>query len=132
MGAPGVWRGELPTDKPGLYQVQSGDKQAFIIAGIGNPAEARFLRADPGALAPAQTKSGGGGSVTWLGRDGKGALPAITRIGANQQARGNEIALRQAGASAVVATRRDPLLPSWVFGVLMFGFSLLGWWREGR
>jgi hypothetical protein len=132
LGAPGVWRGDLAVPQPGLYQVQSGDKQAFIIAGIGNPAEARVLRADGSALSAPQTKSGGGGSVTWLGRDGKGNLPIITRIGANQNARGNDLALRKAGASSVFATRRDPLVPAWVFAVLMFGFSLMGWWREGR
>jgi hypothetical protein len=131
LGAPGVWRAELLVPEAGLYQVQSGDKQAFIIAGIGNPAEARTLRADPANLTATQSKMGGG-SVSWIGRDGKGALPAITRIGKNQSARGSEIALRQAGASSVVATRRDPLVPSWVFALLMFAFSLVAWWREGR
>jgi uncharacterized membrane protein len=131
LGAPGVWRGDLPVAQPGLLQVQSGDKQAFIIAGIGNPAEARNLRADASALSNVQTKAGGG-SITWLGRDGKGALPAITRIGAQQKARGNDMALRQTGASTVVSTRRDAIVPAWVFAVLMLSFSLLGWWREGR
>jgi uncharacterized membrane protein len=132
LGAPGIWRGDLAVEKPGLYQVTSGDKQAFIIAGIGNPAEARLLRADPSALSQPQTNSGGGGAVMWLGRGGKGPLPSITRIGANAKARGPDIALRQAGASAVISTRRDPLVPAWVFAVLMLSFSLLGWWREGR
>jgi hypothetical protein len=132
LSAPGVWRGNLSVEKPGLFQVISGDKKGFIIAGIGNPAEARSLRADPNALSALQTKSGGGGSIAWLGRDGKGTLPAITRIGANENARGKDIALRQVGASAVIATRREPLIPTWVFGILVFGFSLLSWWREGR
>lgn len=131
VGAPGVWRGELAVEQAGLYQVQSGDKQAFIIAGIGNPAEARVLRADARALSEPQGKAGGG-AVAWLGRDGKGNLPAITRIGATQNARGDDITLRQTGASSIIATRRDPLVPAWTFAVLMFGFSLLGWWREGR
>jgi hypothetical protein len=131
VGAPGVWRGELAVEQAGLYQVQSGDKQAFIIAGIGNPAEARILRADATAMSTVQSKTGGG-AVAWLGRDGKRNLPAITRIAATQNARGDDIALRQTGASSIVATRRDPLVPAWTFAVLMFGFSLLGWWREGR
>lgn len=131
VGAPGVWRGDLAVEQAGLFQVQSGDKQAFIIAGIGNPAEARVLRADASAVSGPQSKAGGG-AVAWLGQDGKGNLPAITRVGATQKVRGGEIALRQTGASSIVATRRDPLVPGWIFAVLMFGFSLLGWWREGR
>jgi hypothetical protein len=129
---PGVWRGELSVAQPGLHQVKSGDKQAFIIAGIGNPNEARLLKADPTTYAAAQTKSGGGGGVAWLGRDGKGSLPNFTRIGRTQNARGDGFGLRQAGASAIISTRRDPLVPAWVFAVLMLGFSLLGWLREGR
>lgn len=132
LSAPGVWRGSPSIETPGLYQVKSGDKQAFIIAGIGNAAEVSSLRADPSPLAVLQTKSGGGGAIAWLGRNGNGPLPAIARIGADQKARGNDLALRQAGASAVIATRREPFVPAWVFAVLMFGFSLLGWWREGR
>jgi hypothetical protein len=128
----GVWRGETLVAKPGLHRVTSGEKQGFIIAGIGNPNEARLLKADPKALASVQTKSGGGGAITWLGRDGRGALPAITRIGANAKASGENFGLRQTGASAIIATRRDPLVPAWVFAVLMLGFSLVGWLREGR
>jgi hypothetical protein len=128
---PGVWRGEMAMAKPGLHQVTSGDKRGFIIAGIGNPNEARLLKADPASLAATQTKAGGG-AVAWLGRDGRGSLPPITRIGRTSQARGDSFALRQAGASSVVSTRRDPIVPAWVFAVLVLGFSLLGWLREGR
>jgi hypothetical protein len=129
---PGVWRGEMVVAKPGLHQVVSGDKQGFIIAGIGNPNEARLLKADPKALGMPQSKGGGGGAVVWLGRDGRGALPAIDRIGATAKASGASFGLRQTGASAITATRRDPLVPAWVFAFLMLGFSLFGWLREGR
>ena len=132
LGEPGVWRSEMNVNMPGLHQVKSSDKQAFIIAGIGIPAEARLLRADPTALATLQTKSGAGGAVSWLGRDGTGPLPAITRIAANQNARGPEFSLRKAGATAVVSTRRDQLVPAWVFAVAMLAFSLAAWWREGH
>lgn len=129
---PGIWRGDLAVDKPGLYQVKSGDQQAFIIAGIGNPAEARELRAQAQALAEPQLKSGGGGYGAWLGRDGKGPLPAFTRVSANQAASGTDFDLRQARASQVTATRREPFVPNWIFAVLILSLSLWGWWREGR
>jgi uncharacterized membrane protein len=128
---PGVWRGEMAVPKPGLHQVTSGDKQGFIIAGIGNPNEARLLKADGSSVSKAQAKAGGG-ALAWLGRDGRGALPAISRIGATSKAGGDSFGLRQTGASAVIATRRDPLVPTWIFAVLMVGFSLFGWLREGR
>jgi hypothetical protein len=127
----GVWHGELGVGQPGLHRVRSGDKQSFIIAGIGNGNEARLLKADGRALRTPQSKSGGGG-VFWLGRDGRGSLPAITRINRGQNASGDDISLRQTGASAVVASRRDPIVPPWVYVVFMLVFSLFGWWREGR
>jgi hypothetical protein len=128
---PGVWRGEMAVATPGLHQVTSGDKQGFIIAGIGNPNEARLLKADGSSVSKAQAKAGGG-ALAWLGRDGRGALPAISRIGANANGGGDSFGLRQTGASAVIATRRDPLVPTWIFAILMVGFSLFGWLREGR
>jgi hypothetical protein len=127
----GMWKGEMAVGKPGLLQVKSGEKQGFIIAGIGNANEARLLKADATGVSKAQAK-GGGGTVAWLGRDGRGPLPPVTRIGATTKASGDSIALRRAGASAVISTRRDPLVPAWVFAALMVGFSLFGWLREGR
>jgi hypothetical protein len=132
LASPGIWRGEQAIQTPGLYDVRSGDKRAFIIAGIGNPAEARDLKADPSILATVQTKSGAGGAVAWLGRDGRGALPAFTRIGANQKAGAGSFSLRETGSTTVTATRREALVSAWVFALLMAGFSLLAWWREGR
>lgn len=129
---PGVWRGELGVAKPGLHRVVSGEKRGFIIAGIGNPSEARVLKADPAALSSVQTKSGAGGSVAWLGRDGRGALPTFSRIGATAKSGTGAFALRQTGASTITATRRDPIVPAWIFAVLVLVFSLFGWWREGR
>jgi hypothetical protein len=128
----GVWRGELAVAKAGLHRVTSGDKKGFIIAGIGNQNEARLLKADPTPLSAVQSKSGGGGAVAWLGRNGNGALPAISRIGANAKASAAGFGLRETGASAIVATRREPLVPAWVYAFAMLVFSLFGWWREGR
>lgn len=130
--AANIWRGELAVGQAGLFKVQSGDKRAFIIAGIGNPAEARQLKADSRALASVQNKTGGGGGVTWVGRNGRGALPNVVRIGATQNARGTGLELRSTNASAVAATRREPLVPAWVYALLVLALSLGAWWREGR
>lgn len=127
----GIWRGELNVAQPGLHRVRSGDKSGFIIAGIGNPNEARLLKADPTGLANVQNKNGGGASV-WLGRDGRGTLPSLPRIGRTEKASGDTFGLRKTGASEITATRRDPLVPAWVFVIAMLGFSLFGWLREGR
>lgn len=128
---PGIWRGQTAIAKPGLAFVQSGDKRGFIVAGIGNPEEARLLSADGQALSAPQARQGGG-SVTFVGRAGTGALPAITRLGRNGSARGAEIGLRKAGASAVTATSREALLPAWVYAVILAGLALVAWWLEGR
>ncbi len=128
---PGVWRGESQMAKPGLVFVQSGDKSAFIVAGIGNPNEARLLTADPAALADPQAKQGGG-SVTWVGITGSGPLPNITRLGKSQTAGTDGLGLRRSGATSVTATSRDAMLPPWVYAILLVTLALLGWWREGR
>jgi hypothetical protein len=127
----GVWRGERQMAKPGLVFVQSGDKSAFIVAGIGNPNEARLLTADPAALAALQAKQGGG-SVTWVGIAGTGPLPNITRLGKSQTAGADGIGLRRSGATSVTATSRDAIVPPWVYAILLVALALLGWWREGR
>lgn len=132
QGTTNVWRGEVKVDVPGLFQVQSGDKQGFIVAGIGSPVEARVLRADGERLSVAQTKNGAGGAMVWVGRDGKTGLPPIVRIGAKQDARGLEFGLRRTGANAITATRRDPIIAPWVFAFLLLTLSLGAWWREGR
>jgi hypothetical protein len=117
--------------KPGLVFVQSGDKSAFIVAGIGNPNEARLLTADPNALAGPQAKLGGG-SVAWVGRDGTGPLPDIARLGKSQNAGKEGLGLRRAGATSVTATSREPILPPWAYAILLAVLALWGWWREGR
>jgi hypothetical protein len=128
----GVWRGDMNVAKAGLHRVTSGDKKGFIIAGIGNQNEARLLKADPTALGALQSKSGGGGAIAWLGRDGAGSLPSLSRIGANAKAGAVGFGLRETGASAIVATRREPLVPGWAYAFAMLVFSLFAWWREGR
>ena len=127
----GVWRGESPMAKPGLVFVQSGDKSAFIVAGIGNPNEARLLTADPSALAGPQAKQGGG-SVAWVGRNGSGPLPDVARLGKSQNAGKEGLGLRRAGATSVTATSREPILPPWAYAILLAMLALWGWWREGR
>ncbi len=127
----GVWRGESQMAKPGLVFVQSGDKSGFIVAGIGNPNEARLLTADPEALAAPQAKQGGGG-VTWVGRAGTGPLPDIARLGKNQNASTEGLGLRRAGATSVTATSREAILPPWAYAMFLAALALWGWWREGR
>ncbi|MCZ8206869.1 MAG: glutamine amidotransferase [Hyphomonadaceae bacterium] len=127
----GVWRGESTMAKPGLVFVQSGDKSAFIVAGIGNPNEARLLTADPTALAGPQAKQGGG-SVTWVGKAGTGPLPDIARLGKSQKAGAEGLGLRRAGATSVTATSRDAILPPWAYAILLAALALWAWWREGR
>lgn len=127
----GVWRGETQMAKPGLVFVQSGDKSAFIVAGIGNPNEARLLTADPSALSGPQAKQGGG-SVTWVGKAGTGPLPAISRLGNRQKAGTEGLSLRRAGATSVTATSRDAILPPWAYAMILASLALLAWWREGR
>jgi hypothetical protein len=128
---PNSWRGELAIKEPGLSRVQSGDKQAFIIAGIGNPVEARALKAMSSGLFDAQSKAGGG-AVAWVGRDGRGSLSPIARIGATANARGNSFELRATNASSIASSRRDPLVPAWIYALFILVFSLSAWWREGR
>jgi hypothetical protein len=126
-----LWRGAVKIDNPGLFYVQSGQKSGFIVAGIGNPNEAHDLTADPSALSRFQTKTGGG-AVVYVGRDGTGPLPPISRIGKDQKAHGQSLALREGRVTTTLFTTSKPLLPAWVYAFLLVAFALFGWWREGR
>jgi hypothetical protein len=132
--APGLWRGETAVGRAGLHRVRAGERSGFVIAGVGNPAEARELTVDGQALSVAnRAVGGGGGGVAHLGRDGAGAPPELRRVGVAQAAAGADWwGLRRTDAHTVVATRREPLAPAWVLAFALLGLSLLAWWREGR
>jgi hypothetical protein len=126
-----LFQGVGKIDSPGLVYVRSGEKSGYIVAGIGNPNEAHDLSADPSALGRFQTKTGGG-AVAYVGRDGTGPLPAISRIGKEQKARGQTLALREGRVTTTLFTKSEPLLPAWVYAFLLVALALFGWWREGR
>ena len=126
-----LWRGVVKIDSPGLFYVQSGQKSGFIVAGIGNPNETHDLTADPSALSRFQSKTGGG-TVVYVGREGTGPLPPISRIAKDQKARGQSLALREGRVTTTLFTKSEPLLPAWVYAFLLVALALFGWWREGR
>jgi hypothetical protein len=127
-----IWRGEMAVAQPQLFHVKLLNKQAFIVAGLGNPNENRSLSASGAALAQAQSEQGGGGAIFYLGRDGKGPIPDIRRIGAKQSAQGQTLDLRQTRNQIVTATRKEALLPAWAYALAIVALSFLGWYREGR
>ncbi|GIU66892.1 hypothetical protein [Candidatus Phycosocius spiralis] len=126
-----LWRGAVKIDSPGLFYVQSGQRSGYSVAGIGNPNEAHDLSADPSALSRFQAKTGGG-TVAYVGRDGTGSLPPISRIAKDQKARGQSLALREGRVTTTLFTKSEPLVPAWVYAFMLMPLALFGWWREGR
>jgi hypothetical protein len=127
--APGLWRGDLPTQEQGLYEAHAGDLRAFAAVGPLNPREAAALNADPDILRPFARATGG--SVFLTGEDGH-RLPAIRRVDHGANASGGDwIGIERNGAYTVRAAVASPLGPGWAWAVFGLALLMLGWRREG-
>jgi uncharacterized membrane protein len=126
----GRYSGQASARRVGLVRASGDGLSAFAIAGIANPAEADFLVADSGPIARA---SRNGGGSAFVGRDGRGALPQLRDIGLTGARAGDGwFGLRRSDASVTTALMGSPLIPGWLFALVIGLASLFAWWREGR
>lgn len=128
----GVYRGELSVQGQGAYRVSDGDITTVAAAGSLNPKEFSDLRPTAEWLAPLSEATGGGVFFT-TSANPTPRLPEIRKVGLGKASAGADwIGLRSHEAFTVRASRRAPLIPGWVFFLLiLLGFSW-AWWREGR
>ena len=128
---PGHFTATHPVAEPGLYSVRQGDLTRSIVIGPASPREFDRTVANPAELAGLIEASGG--SVQHLS-DG---IPDLRRVEPGRATEGQGISGRWIGivardAETVTGLSRNPILPDWLWLVLIAGTMLTGWLLEGR
>ncbi|WP_460275573.1 hypothetical protein [Celeribacter sp. ULVN23_4] len=125
--SPGRFVAELTDGEMGLYRLREGDQSAVMVLGPAAPREFEETIATGDKLAPVIKASGGG---TFAVSDG---LPAIRTVPEGRVAAGRGwMGITPREAYVTQSTRLTPVLPGWVWLVLLAGLSLAAWLREGR
>lgn len=123
---------ELQATAPGIWRVTAGQRVAFAAIPPGNPQEYQDLRASPEPLRLAMANTGG--AFRWVG-DGT-QVPEFRRVPAGRAMAASNAAgwlgLRRNEDHLVTEVRATSLLPPWASLLLIAGFTLLAWRREGR
>jgi hypothetical protein len=125
---PGLWHAAAKAGELGLYRATDGILSAVTASGPLNPKEFADVRATAAVLDPIARATGG--SVHWLADRG---IPNIRRVRASDPASGDDwIGLRANGAYRVTEVEQEPLLPIWVWLLLVIGSLLFAWRMEGQ
>ncbi|MBC7163946.1 MAG: hypothetical protein H5U15_02985 [Roseovarius sp.] len=111
----------------GLYRLENGDREAVIGLGPAAPVEFERPLATDAVLAPVIAATNGGALAL------EGGLPAIRDVREGRPAAGRGwIGLTPRGAYETASVRQVALLPPWLVLLLLAGFLVGGWLREGR
>lgn len=127
----GRFQADWRAPAPGLYRLSEGDLSRVVVLGPAAPREYVQTLADGTSLAPLADATGG--AVIRLS-DG---MPQIRQVPEGRRAHGRGvgrdwIAITPRNAALQGATGRHPLLPDWLWLVLIGGVVLSGWLVEGR
>ncbi len=125
--APGLWEASHIGAGPGLYRLREGEVHAVIGLGPAAPREFQQTIATGAILAPVLQPLRGG---TLRIEDG---LPRLRDVKPGRPAAGRDwIGLTPRGAYETVSVSQIQLLPAWLSLLLVAGFIIAGWLREGR
>jgi hypothetical protein len=125
--APGLWEATHIGAGPGLYRLREGEVTAVIGLGPAAPREFQQTIATGAVLAPVLQPQRGG---TVRIEDG---LPRLREVKPGRPAAGRDwIGLTPRGAYETVSVSQIQLLPAWLSLLLVAGFIIAGWLREGR
>ncbi|WP_417280863.1 hypothetical protein [Celeribacter sp.] len=125
--APGRYVAEVTGGEMGLYRLSEGDQTAVMVLGPSAPREFEETIATGDKLASVIRASGGG---TFALSDG---VPRLRLVEEGRVAAGRGwFGITPREAYVTQSTRLSPLLPGWVWLVLLAGLSVAAWLREGR
>ncbi|PTQ75925.1 hypothetical protein [Celeribacter persicus] len=125
--SPGRFVAEMTDGEMGLYRLREGDQSAVMVLGPAAPREFEETIATGDKLAPVIKASGGG---VFALSDG---LPTIRTVPEGRVAAGRGwMGITPREAYVTQSTRLVPVLPGWVWLVLLAGLSVGAWLREGR
>jgi len=126
-GANGVARTRLEVPDFGLYRVSGDELTALAAIGPTGGHELSEVVPTDRLLRPLAEATGAG--AYWL-QDG---MPEIRRPSGRAEAAGPDwLGLPQRAASRLDAVEQRPLLPAWVWMLLLGGLLGAAWWREAE
>ncbi|NVK47054.1 MAG: hypothetical protein HWE33_12190 [Rhodobacteraceae bacterium] len=125
--APGRYVAEVTGGEMGLYRLSEGDQTAVMVLGPSAPREFEETIATGDKLASVIRASGGGTFAL------SGGVPRLRLVEEGRVAAGRGwFGITPREAYVTQSTRLSPLLPGWVWLVLLAGLSVAAWLREGR
>lgn len=125
--APGRYVVEVTGGEMGLYRLSEGDQTAVMVLGPSAPREFEETIATGDKLASVIRTSGGGTFAL------SGGVPRLRLVEEGRVAAGRGwFGITPREAYVTQSTRLSPLLPGWVWLVLLAGLSVAAWLREGR
>lgn len=125
--APGRYVAEVTGGEMGLYRLSEGDQTAVMVLGPSAPREFEETIATGDKLASVIRTSGGGTFAL------SGGVPRLRLVEEGRVAAGRGwFGITPREAYVTQSTRLSPLLPGWVWLVLLAGLSVAAWLREGR
>ncbi|NIY79760.1 hypothetical protein HCZ23_09785 [Celeribacter sp. HF31] len=125
--APGRYVTEVTGGEMGLYRLSEGDQTAVMVLGPSAPREFEETIASGDKLASVIRASGGGTFAL------SGGVPRLRLVEEGRVAAGRGwFGITPREAYVTQSTRLSPLLPGWVWLVILAGLSVAAWLREGR
>ncbi|WP_428650773.1 hypothetical protein [Roseibium sp.] len=129
---PGLWRGSLPVNETGLFNVTDGTMSALIHVGPQNPREYTDVLSTTEVLAPVSDATGGS-SRRLRDVGGELSVPRVVSMQPSANYAGNGwIGLKTTQASVLNGVDRYPLMLGFLGLALLLGALSLTWYREGR
>jgi hypothetical protein len=125
--APGIFEAQVAGTQMGLYRLRQDDKTAVVVLGPAAPREFEQTIATPALMADAIGKTRGGVIEIASG------LPDLRRVSEGRAAAGRGwIGITPRAAYTTVSTSKLPLVPAWVWLLVLSGWIIFMWLREGR
>ena len=128
---PGLWRGQMAADEPGLYAAAHGELETATSVGLINPLEYRNMLSTPELLTPFAEETGG--SVMRFNRNAVGAAsaPRLVALEGDQVAGEGEIGIRMNEDTILRGSERQSL-PPWIYLLAAMGFVAGAYAVEGK
>lgn len=124
---PGVFETKVTGTDMGLYRLQQGDLTAVVVLGPSSPREFEHTIATGDHMAEAVRATRGG--VFELSN----GLPDLRRVAVGRAAAGRGwMGITPREAYTAVSTSKTPLVPAWLWALLLAGGTVFMWLREGR
>lgn len=142
---PGIWRGTVKVDLPGLYKAESnvpppvGKLSAVAYAGTEDTREMSEVTATADKLDPLISATGGGAiwtKPTSLLASSDPASVSVPRVSMMKNARvlagSGWLGLKDREAFVTRGVKLTPMFNGFIALALLLGLLSLAWWREGR